>query len=311
MPMTRGHRNLAARKVGWVLPTPWSHLFQGLKLTDVTGLAYVRHRDYSPTLGRFIERDPVGFEAGDGNWYRFVGNSPAQNSDPLGLAEWIEGGTWELKNMRFHLHSWWGETLAENYPGQKDNPNWRVLVAGLNAKYTVTGTAALKGRIDCGCGHVVDVDASLDMSFDIRQRVATRVSMIFDLARLALFRNWFASVNRLIFVKSAIEKTITLSNVISWIDKVASATKDLDKLYKIVDGKTVSIATSPGIVCDLGVDAIKIGARLHGAIDLTSGGRPLGRPMDAWWHTPGSKWGDGITEVDHLFTLPDLRSGGR
>ena len=149
------------------------------------------------------------------------------------------------------------------------------------------------------------------MSFDIRQRVATRVSMIFDLARLALFRNWFASVNRLIFVKSAIEKTITLSNVISWIDKVASATKDLDKLYKIVDGKTVSIATSPGIVCDLGVDAIKIGARLHGAIDLTSGGRPLGRPMDAWWHTPGSKWGDGITEVDHLFTLPDLRSGGR
>jgi RHS repeat-associated protein len=129
---------------GWGTPpagstpaVPWAHLFQGLEFTDVTGLAYVRHRDYSASLGRFIELDPIGFDAGDNNWYRFVENSPAQNSDPLGLAEWIEGGTWELKNMRFHLHSWWGETLAENYPGQEDNPNWRVLVAGLNAQYTV------------------------------------------------------------------------------------------------------------------------------------------------------------------------------
>ena len=68
--------------------TPWSHLFQGLKLTDVTGLAYVRHRDYSPTLGRFIERDPIGFEAGDNNWYRFVANSPIAQIDPLGLWVW-------------------------------------------------------------------------------------------------------------------------------------------------------------------------------------------------------------------------------
>lgn len=47
--------------------------------------SYVRHRDYSPTLGRFIERDPVGFEAGDGNWYRFVGNGPTGKTDPSGL----------------------------------------------------------------------------------------------------------------------------------------------------------------------------------------------------------------------------------
>jgi RHS repeat-associated protein len=76
----------------WAVPpagsTPavlWSHLFQGLKLTDVTGLAYVRHRDYSPTLGRFIERDPIGFEAGDNNWYRFVANGPTGTTDPSGL----------------------------------------------------------------------------------------------------------------------------------------------------------------------------------------------------------------------------------
>ena len=65
---------------------PWSHLFQGLKFTDVTGLAYVRHRDYSATLGRFIELDPIGFEAGDNNWYRFVANGPTGKTDPSGLS---------------------------------------------------------------------------------------------------------------------------------------------------------------------------------------------------------------------------------
>jgi RHS repeat-associated protein len=47
--------------------------------------AFVRHRDYSPTLGRFIERDPIGFEAGDNNWYRFVANGPTGKVDPSGL----------------------------------------------------------------------------------------------------------------------------------------------------------------------------------------------------------------------------------
>ena len=45
-----------------------------------------RHRDYSPTLGRFIERDPIGFEASDNNWYRFVANGPTGRTDPSGLA---------------------------------------------------------------------------------------------------------------------------------------------------------------------------------------------------------------------------------
>jgi RHS repeat-associated protein len=64
---------------------PWAHLFQGLEFTDVTGLAYVRHRDYSATLGRFIELDPIGFSAGDNNWYRFVANGPTGRTDPSGL----------------------------------------------------------------------------------------------------------------------------------------------------------------------------------------------------------------------------------
>ena len=41
--------------------------------------------DYSPTMGRFIEMDPIGFEAGDNNWYRFVANVPTLNTDSSGL----------------------------------------------------------------------------------------------------------------------------------------------------------------------------------------------------------------------------------
>jgi RHS repeat-associated protein len=47
--------------------------------------AHFLHRDYSPTLGRFIERDPIGFEAGDNNWYPFVANGPTGELDPSGL----------------------------------------------------------------------------------------------------------------------------------------------------------------------------------------------------------------------------------
>jgi RHS repeat-associated protein len=70
---------------------PWQHLFQGLKFTEATGLGYVRNRDYSPTLGRFIMLDPIGFSAGDNNWYRFVGNGPVGRVDPFGLQIVVSG----------------------------------------------------------------------------------------------------------------------------------------------------------------------------------------------------------------------------
>jgi uncharacterized protein RhaS with RHS repeats len=40
---------------------------------------------YDPTIGRWISQDPLGFEAGDANLYRYVGNSPTNATDPSGL----------------------------------------------------------------------------------------------------------------------------------------------------------------------------------------------------------------------------------
>ncbi len=55
------------------------------KYTDRdTDLVYYGYRYYDPNIGRFINRDPIG-EAGGRNLYAFVGNSPLNGVDVLGL----------------------------------------------------------------------------------------------------------------------------------------------------------------------------------------------------------------------------------
>ena len=50
-----------------------------------TGLQNNLNRWYDPNLGKWISQDPIGFGGGDGNLYRYVGNSPTNGTDPSGL----------------------------------------------------------------------------------------------------------------------------------------------------------------------------------------------------------------------------------
>jgi RHS repeat-associated protein len=54
--------------------------------TDGTGLYYYRARYYDPKTQRFISEDPIELSGGDVNLYAYVGNSPQNDTDPLGLA---------------------------------------------------------------------------------------------------------------------------------------------------------------------------------------------------------------------------------
>ena len=50
-----------------------------------TGLIRFGYRDYDPDIGRWTAKDPIGFEAGDVNFYSYVQNNPGNSVDPSGL----------------------------------------------------------------------------------------------------------------------------------------------------------------------------------------------------------------------------------
>ncbi len=61
--------------------------YTGRELMAETGDMHYRARTYTTTTGRFLQVDPIGFEAGDANLYRYVRNGPVNSCDPTGLAD--------------------------------------------------------------------------------------------------------------------------------------------------------------------------------------------------------------------------------
>jgi RHS repeat-associated protein len=73
-------------------------LFQGREWISELGIYDYRHRMYNPELGRFLQMDPTGFDAGDMNLFRYCADDPVDRSDPMGLD-----------------YQWTGVTLVSNF----------------------------------------------------------------------------------------------------------------------------------------------------------------------------------------------------
>ncbi len=81
------HGSITILNANWTTPSSGTqplmdNLYKGITLDPVTGLYYARNRNYSPSLGRWINQGPLQYING-ANTYQFVMGNPEGNVDPM------------------------------------------------------------------------------------------------------------------------------------------------------------------------------------------------------------------------------------
>ncbi|MGK0237346.1 MAG: RHS repeat-associated protein [Candidatus Pelagisphaera sp.] len=144
--------------------------FQGRRLDEETGLYYYRNRYYDSSTGRFLQRDPVWDSGNVGNQYTYVGNSPINGLDPLGLdgsslanddsilgPQGIFGAGLNRRRLKQAMD---GNPTAEEYEAEKEWERKGQLANEAAAKGIGMGATAIQpnktGAIEAVFGYVVD-----------------------------------------------------------------------------------------------------------------------------------------------------------
>jgi RHS repeat-associated protein len=78
--------NITAETPGGSAYRGW-YAYSGRELDTEINLQYNHARWYDSFSGRWISQDPLGFDAGDSNLYRYVNNGPTGVTDPSGLED--------------------------------------------------------------------------------------------------------------------------------------------------------------------------------------------------------------------------------
>jgi uncharacterized protein RhaS with RHS repeats len=101
---------------------------------------------YSPTLGRFLQTDPVGY-ADDLNWYAYVGNDPINLSDPTGLACTASQFAQATSDA---IAKWWDASVA-GFKSESPVQTAPRVLDGFPVEATAVGAiGAIKGGWDGG-----------------------------------------------------------------------------------------------------------------------------------------------------------------
>lgn len=95
------------------------YLYTGRERDPETGLQLNRNRFYASHLGRWLTRDPLGYEAGM-NLYGYLSGRPTRTTDPLGLEPYLAPvfqdhpwkrkprfpfGKWDWKSMDYQVYA--------------------------------------------------------------------------------------------------------------------------------------------------------------------------------------------------------------
>ena len=136
-----------------------NNLYQGMALDPVTGLYYARNRNYSPSLGRWINQDPAGYING-ANTYQFVMSNPVGNVDPWGTVTFPNNFTSGAGTFRVAMgpagnggSPWYTGVDVEFWPSPNARQNYQeiLLVQFVRSRYGLEGKT--KGwHLDNGAG---------------------------------------------------------------------------------------------------------------------------------------------------------------
>jgi len=111
-------------------------MFTGRDRDPDTTLYNYRYRYYSPSLGRFVQVDPINLAGGDLNLYRYVGNNPVNATDPFGLL-----GTPEQRERFIRDMTLYGSAFGAFQGGMAGGAGGLLIGAPTGPGAAATGTA--------------------------------------------------------------------------------------------------------------------------------------------------------------------------
>ncbi|OHB79807.1 MAG: hypothetical protein A2Z25_07690 [Planctomycetes bacterium RBG_16_55_9] len=103
------------------------YMFAGVRYDIEIGLYYNRARYYNSFMGRFLQTDPIGYDAGL-NLYRYCGNNPTNFTDSYGTFSWsmskITEGDGAGIFIRFTVTLNDGRQLSRDVNGVEEGCEW-------------------------------------------------------------------------------------------------------------------------------------------------------------------------------------------